>query len=355
VTESKSPGIVLRRTDHRQARQDLCRRTTAKFEQRVADLQNLLLTGLPVAERASIKQLYQHPELEPLDLGLLAAPAPRPDWAVFKPGSPSFLTRILGRVEAENLRARNDYQRALDAHDRAEVHRQQVVVLKRKQYQDAVQEEMSAAVKNNSQLEILESNLEARNPVAVTEFALKILTTLPFPDGFANTPRLQFFAEHEHLAIEWELPSPAMVPEIKSIDYNQTWDQLVEIKRSLEEKRHLYRAIIAQVALLVLQATFAADSPLRQVSFHGRVHRINPGTGRPERPYLTAVSIDRSRFETLVLAKVDPQVCLAYLQARMSVDPLNFAGVEPFFSMLEAPASAEAIPQVEAVNLGPLR
>jgi hypothetical protein len=66
--------------------------------------------------------------------------------------------------------------------------------------------------------------------------------------------------------------------------------------------------------------------------FNGRVTTIDRATGKQARPHLISVQAERSAFDDLVLAEVDPAACLKYLNALVSANPFDLEAVEPFIA-----------------------
>jgi restriction system protein len=64
--------------------------------------------------------------------------------------------------------------------------------------------------------------------------------------------------------------------------------------------------------LRTLHEIFAATPAdvVEAIVFNGRVRPIDRATGKPDRPHLLSVSAERSVFEDLVLASVEPAACL---------------------------------------------
>ena len=76
---------------------------------------------------------------------------------------------------------------------------------------------------------------------------------------------------------------------------------------------------------------FSATPPevVEAIVFNGRVSTIDRATGKPARPHLLSVSAERSIFQDLVLAAVDPAACLIRLNALVSPNPFDMEAVEP--------------------------
>src|SRR5439155_19387343 len=113
--------------------------------------------------------------------------------------------------------------------------------------------------------------------------------------------------------------------------YIKAQNAIVEVPQPLSERKRLYAATIAQVALRVLRDVFVADSPqyLETVVLNGYVSAVNPATGHSVRPCLITVRTNREALLSLNLAQVDPLACLKALNASVSSSPSELAPVRP--------------------------
>ena len=90
--------------------------------------------------------------------------------------------------------------------------------------------------------------------------------------------------------------------------------------RAESEISQCYEGLVSCVALRTLYEIFSATPPdvVQAVAFTGRVSTVDRATGKPLRPELLSVSAERSSFDGLVLAEVDPVACLARLNSPVS-------------------------------------
>jgi len=164
----------------------------------------------------------------------------------------------------------------------------------------------------------------------------------------------------EHVVIEVELPEPGCVPEAKAYKYVAARDAIDVAVLAPKERANVYRDVVAQLCLLVVRVLLNSDPHLRQVSFNGRVRHINPATGHEERPHLISFVVERDEFQSLVLDRVRPQVCLRHLNALVSPHPFELVPVEPlvdfdksrlaFIDGLEVVSSLDSRPDLMAMT-----
>jgi restriction system protein len=113
------------------------------------------------------------------------------------------------------------------------------------------------------------------------------------------------------------------------------WRRAVDlVARPATEIKQRYARLIACIALRTLHEIFRStpNEILEAIVFNGRVSTIDKATGKQARPHLISVEAERSAFDDLVLAEVDPAACLKHLNALVSPNPFDLEAVEPFIA-----------------------
>lgn len=121
---------------------------------------------------------------------------------------------------------------------------------------------------------------------------------------------------------------------VAEVEYVRTRDAIDHSERPMSQRRSIYAAVVARVALRTLHELFEADraETIDTVVFNGFVITIAPATGKPITPHLVTVRASRERFAELDLAAVEPLACLKGLNASVSPNP---AELVPFRPILE--------------------
>ncbi len=113
---------------------------------------------------------------------------------------------------------------------------------------------------------------------------------------------------------------------------------------------------LAQVTLRTLYELFRSDRMkcLDMLVFNGYVASINKGTGQTARTCLVTVRTSRDVFTGLNLSQVEPQACLAVLNASVSENPSELTPVRPVleFSMVD-PRFIEEIDALSGLDQRP--
>ena len=134
------------------------------------------------------------------------------------------------------------------------------------------------------------------------------------------------------VVVEWELPPQSIMPVERGYKYVAARDAIDPVARPEREIKERYANLVARVALRTMHEILISTpaSVVDAVTFYGYVSSIDPGTGQPARPLLLNVTAPRARFETFVLAALDPIVCLIdKLTALVSPNPYDLEPVRP--------------------------
>ncbi|MEU5628857.1 restriction endonuclease [Streptomyces tendae] len=172
-----------------------------------------------------------------------------------------------------------------------------------------------------------------REPDAVVEyFSAALYTSTAWPEGFPRRVAMTYDPAARQLVVDWELPALGVVPQSKYVRYMYAADQYRETPRPAGQRRALYKEVLAQCMLLVLQELFAADESgaLDSVALNGFVDGHDPTTGRRSQIFLATVMAACSSFRELHLAQVDAESCLAEaLRGQLSARPDQLVAIRP--------------------------
>lgn len=156
-----------------------------------------------------------------------------------------------------------------------------------------------------------------------------VLAAMPLPCGITPGAAVEYAPAARQLAVEYQLPTAAVVPAAKAYRYVKSRETVVETARPAGQVKALYASTIAQLTLLSLAAVFALDGEhhVEVVAFQGVVETPHPSTGQPTRPCLIRVRVDAKTFAGIDLGGADPSVCLNRLSALVSPNPAAYVPV----------------------------
>ncbi|WP_354642694.1 restriction endonuclease [Kitasatospora camelliae] len=338
---------------YQQGREADAARRTAELDARVDRLRGVLAAGLagPAFHPAELQGPVRVP---PFDPGPLGVPVPMPDqaWYLVPPpvGAQAADPAARRRFDAEAAQARARYEQDWYAAQAAERQRLGQLAEYRAQYDAWAAERLRWAAGQAEQAAGLVAGLRAGDPAAVVEyFETALRWRDDWPEGFPVEGALTWDAAARRLVVERRLPGAEVVPAVARLRYVKADDREAEVARSATERRALYREVLAQCALRVLDALLRADPGglVESVVLNGFLDAVDPATGREERRTLVAVAVERTAFRALALDRVSAVDCLVEgLGGRLSARPEKAAPVKP-----ELPT--DPAPMVAASTLAP--
>lgn len=313
----------LRQQEHRESQQqETADDKTAAVREQMKALDEVLTSVLPLRP-LSFDRLMAVPRTPEFDPGPLADAVPAPDWNDFAPVQPTRLGRFLAvavRHGRQTTEARARFEAALADHQRGESERRRARAVAKARYDRKVTEERARAVARNAYVTGRQSAFAAGDDEAVRWFVDCVLRASKYPDGFPREYQVAYRPEHREVAVDFELPPRRVVPSARAYRYVKPRDEVEPVPRAESEIIQRYERLVSSVALRTLHEIFSATPPdvVQTVSFTGRVSTVDRATGKPLRPELLSVSAERSGFDDLVLATVDPAACLAGLNTLVS-------------------------------------
>jgi len=170
--------------------------------------------------------------------------------------------------------------------------------------------------KENEALEKRKADYQASKPEAVSDYCELVLSASKYPDAFPQDFNLEYIAETKILIIDYSLPAPEHLPEIKEVKYIKTKDEFVEVALSETESDRIYDNLLYKICLRTIFELFDADAvdALSAIVFNGWVKSIDKATGKQTNGCLVSVQARKEEFQNINLSNVDPKVCFKALK-----------------------------------------
>jgi len=306
----------------------------ANLRARLSDLDALLVSTLDVDDHIDLDRFKKPVQAPPFDPGPFGRPLPEPSWDSYQPPEPRGVGKILGgdRMHQQQVAAaRRAYQDARARWVEAETRRLRQLAARERAYEDSIRKYEAKVNAYNAEVDRFARAVADADPSSVVEYFAMVLGNSVYPDDFPQHFRLAYLPKQRHLLVEYHLPPLEVIPVVKEYRYDRVRDDLLAIPRDEGEIRRRYTEIIAQVALRTIHEIVEADRGglVAKVLFNGIVDTIDRRTGNFVRPCLVSVRIDRDTFSAIKLRRVDPIACLKHLQAGLSHQPDELAGIQP--------------------------
>jgi len=257
------------------------------------------------------------------------------------------------RYELALKDAQRSFADAQDEHRRRESERRRRVAEKRRDYEQRLADAKREVAAHNSRVDKMALGIREGDRHAVSEYIEIVLRSSPYPAGFPDERRAGYVPESSLLAVEWYLPPVDVVPEHKSFRHIKTRKVVEPVARPVPDVRYIYQRVIAQLALRTLREVFDSDPGdlISTIVFNGRVHAIDPVTGRKVEPHLITLRATREQFAPLILSepKFNPVECVRrHFFADISVHPDELIPVEPV--MPYSMADPRAVVPVDVIS-----
>ena len=315
-----------------------------QLEQDVARLNALLIEALakdPFLDLNTLKEPLNLPLFSQSEL-LIATPL-LPPWQSYLPPEPTGLQKLLPgakeKYAQQVAQAQALYNSHFTTYSQREADRQRRLAEAQKAHERQVSEVRQRVAAQHAEINDFQKALAASSPSAIVNYFTMVLEASDYPEGFPQTAKVAYVPESKQLVVEYDLPHLDIVSPVSVYKYTKTKDVVTETARPLAQRKTLYTSVVAQVTLRTLYELFKADRMgyLSNIVFNGYVSSIDKGTGRPVRTCVVTVRTSRETFLQLNLSHVDPQACLAVLNASVSKSPGELVPVRPVleFNMVD--------------------
>lgn len=306
---------------------------TEELEQVVADLGNVLGATLDVDDYLDLRSLHPVPTLSPFNEHVVPPLGPVPVLPDFLPSGGAVGRLLTGAAKRQEQarRAQEQLDRALVEHGQRRHERAGAVEQARRDHEQHQRRRVQEQHDQVAALEQLQRDLDGGKPEGVIGYLDLVLERAAYPDGFPHSWRMRFLPATKQLIVEYELPTPDVVPTAKAHRYVKASDDIKSSPRPQTQIRALYASVVAQTALRVVHEVLEADrgGQVAEVGLNAMVSATSPATGRVTRVCLASLRTTRRDFFALNLRAVAPGVCLRHLGATVSRTPTELVGVSP--------------------------
>lgn len=208
----------------------------------------------------------------------------------------------------------------------------------------------------NGAVDKLQAGVASGEIESVLEHATMVLDKSDYGDLIEKSYDLDYLLESKSLLVEYQLPNSEQVPNIKSVRFVKTTGELKETYISDRDVKTIYDNACYQIALRTIHELLEADEyrNIEKVLFNGFVRFTDPRTGNQSQSCILSVMVDRSAFDSINLANVDPKACFKSLKGVSAAALASYAAVPPIMKLdrhdkrfVEGKDVIDAIPQDE--------
>jgi len=320
--------------------------TTQELQDKVAELERILEHTLSIDDTLNFDSLKDRSKFPPFRPdSAIAVESPPPSRDSFPPSikAPGFLGKIFPplrtRYEKAVKQADGRYRTACEMHSFQEAGRKRALEAARQDYERKKAEHEAKIAARNQEIAEFKESYSSGDPKAIVGYCSMVLERSEYPEDFPQEFRAAYVPESRQLVVDYELPTPEIIPGIIEHRYIKTKDEIQQKPRKPAEIRDLYQDLVAAITLRTCHELFESDQAgrLDVIAFNGFVQTIDRATGQDSRPCLISLRVTRARFKEIDLSRIDKKVCLRNLGAQVSPQPYEVQPVKPIveFDMVD--------------------
>jgi restriction system protein len=189
--------------------------------------------------------------------------------------------------------------------------------------------------RENEAIDAKRSAYEARELQAIIEYCDLVLSLSVYPDYFPQEFEIDYDKSAETLIVDYVMPPPEAMPNIKSVKYNSSLDTLEEQLISDLQLAKIYDDVLYQIVLRTVHELFEADTvgALSAIVFNGIVTSLDRSSGKKVTACVLSLRATKTEFNEINLGLVDPRACFKSLKGVGSAKLSGLAPVPPIMQM----------------------
>jgi restriction system protein len=186
----------------------------------------------------------------------------------------------------------------------------------------------------NAQIILKKSAYLQGDNQAIEEYCDMVLSNSQYPDDFPQEWNLEYQQEAKTLVLDYFLPSPEDLPNLKEVRYVASKDEFNEIEIQESVLNKMYDSLLYQIALRTIHEIFESDQLefIAATIFNGWVRSIDKGTGKPVTACILSIQAPKADFLNIDLKHVDPKTCFKTLRG---IGSSKLYGLTPIAPILQ--------------------
>ena len=170
---------------------------------------------------------------------------------------------------------------------------------------------------------------------AVVNVVAALLSSLSENKFFSGDFRIEYQGAERLLVLDYTLPSPPDMPDLKTCRYVISEDEFRETKISKTELHKLYENACYQLTLAVVYSIFELDGAqnIDAVAFNGVVSYKDTATGKNTSAVIMSAVFDQDTYSDVDLEHVEPKTCFQRFKGVSASNLVGLAPVAPIVQM----------------------
>ncbi len=187
----------------------------------------------------------------------------------------------------------------------------------------------------NAKVDQLADGVSKGDTNSVIEHASLVLELSDYDDLFEKSYQIEYQPEDKILLVQYELPSPDKIPTLKQVRFVASTREMKETHISDREKKSNFDAVCYQICLRTIHELFEADenANIQKILFNGTTSYIDRTTGQDATACIMSVLVDREKFMSIDLGRIDPKACFKNLKGVSAASLAALAAIPPVIEM----------------------
>jgi len=192
---------------------------------------------------------------------------------------------------------------------------------------------------HNAKVEELKKLYQEHNADAIVEYCEMVLTNSEYPDNFIRSYNVQYNSQNGMLLLDYKLPALKDIPNISSVRFVKSRNEIEEKFLSQTEHTKLYDLALYQIVLRTLHELFEADviNAITSITLNGVVTDISPATGHTESNCILSIQVTKEEFEKInlngIVSNVSYKECFKSLKGVGSAKLSTMTAVKPILEL----------------------
>lgn len=167
---------------------------------------------------------------------------------------------------------------------------------------------------------------------SIEERVLDLLNKSDYNALFKKEIELHY--EDETIIINYQLPNRENFLKTKEYKYNAKTNKVEQKLYAETVAAKIYEKVLYSICLRSVYEVFVStdENKVSNVVFNGYIDQINPSTGQRESKYILSISVNRNKFNEIVLEKVDPKLCFKTLKGVSAAKIADIVAITPILT-----------------------
>ena len=170
---------------------------------------------------------------------------------------------------------------------------------------------------------------------AIFKYCEMVLNNSKYPLKYSKGFQIEYNPNSKILIVEYYLPAPKDIPNIKDIKYIISRKELKVNYLADSQAGKLYDSTIYKITLRTIHELFDADviNAISAISFNGWVSFLNKANGNMEDACIVSIQVMKDIFTKIDLRNVEPKTCFKSLKGVSSSNLIQITAMRPILKI----------------------